>query len=161
MLIVALIVLCIVLLTSLAQRLFRKSNENRSENIEEVPRESKWPFDLPDPHDPKNWGLSPSRPSMPRKRDVSAAEYEQASLLFRARLKANAMWSFELSRAKAMSIRSKNYRWRASGGATLCEYCKSKDGKIFAWNHAHEHPGYHQCSEEESCRCYAEPIIPS
>ena len=97
---------------------------------------------------------------MPRKRDVSVAEYEQARLLFRARHKANAMWAFELTKARAMSIRSKKYRWRASGKGTLCEYCKSKDGIIFPWSHEHEHPGYHQCTEEESCRCYAEPIIP-
>ncbi|MFZ5936582.1 hypothetical protein ACOKS3_17345 [Pseudomonas sp. HS6-2] len=68
--------------------------------------------------------------------------------------------SFERTKVQSKLAGSKRYRWITTGDGTVCEYCKSKSGKLFSWDYKHEHPGYHKCSDVEICRCYAEPIIP-
>jgi len=159
LLIAGAVILAVVCITTLIQKLLGKRQQSiNSQEPQISSRQSDSP-DHPDPTKPENWWIDLPRPNMPRKRDVTPEEYELALQRAKDQRRANGIWTFERSKAQGLTVGARRYRWRTSGDSDVCDYCKSKADRTFSWEHDHDHPGAHQCSEIDSCRCYAEPII--
>lgn len=62
---------------------------------------------------------------------------------------------------RQMDIGVTHYFWSTSGDERVCDHCKEKDGKRFAWDNPPEggHPGEHKCEGEGYCRCTAIPDL--
>lgn len=91
-----------------------------------------------------NKRISPRDPDAARKRG------EQSAL------------SFELTKRRALRVKSPGYVWRSSGDTDVCPVCAANNGKFFKWSAppACGHPGVHHKCPEGLCRCWAEPIVP-
>ncbi|ACR28716.1 Putative bacteriophage protein [Burkholderia glumae BGR1] len=103
-----------------------------------------------------------ARTPPPRRSGMSAEEIIADESRYLAEVHAKGKSAFERDRNNAITIGSKYYIWRTCGDGSVCDACAKNEGLRFSWKRSPSigHPGFHLCSTDQPCRCYAETVIP-